>query len=481
MTADLRKNTMDNINLSNESLIIGINKTVKTIENCYGPAGSNVIIEEPLYPYFRVTNDGKLIVDKVLLANPNENIGANIIKEAGDKADKDSSDGRKTTMLILRSILEEALKSDEQPLKIKRALDAALPKVIEAIDLIKKPVEVEQIGSVASIASESPEIGELIQKIYSEIGKGGIIEIDNSNIPTSYYTLKDGVKFRGCSLLAPYMFNKGETAVYSKPHILVTRNKISTIADVDPLFQKLSTAGINEVVIFCNDIDVSVLDALAFTHKKGIFKTCIIKFPVLWKDWIVEDIAKVTGATIVESMNGLALKDCDIGHLGTCDKITVSREDTTILGIKDISEHIKDLETQSLENDQLKIRIAWLNTKAAILKMGASSESELAYIFKKAKDAIGASYLALKDGVIPGGGVTLLKVSQETDNEILKIALAAPFNQIVKNGTIPDENNEFAPDVLDSSLVVKNAVRNAISIAGTILTARTIITNPIKE
>lgn len=468
----------DNIYTEEEcqgKLLSGIDKACRIIALSYGPTGSNALLGEHFPPFHSITNDGKSIVDKIKLADPLEQIGVDIMKEIGEKAEKDSGDGRKTTMIIANEILKEGRKSKITPMEVKRSLDDCVPTIITALNTQRKKITPNKIGRVASIAAENENLGYVLQEIYTSIGKNGIVEIEPSGTFETTYELKDGVRLRNAGYIAPYMANEGDKAVYNKPKILITKEKISTVQSLDPLLLKLTDPKVNitSLVIYCEDIDPSLLGFLALTHSKGVFKTLIIKAPKLWKDWLYEDFAKITGATIVSPDNGVTLATTELKHLGTCDKIITTKEETTVVGIKNISEHLAHLKAQN--TDESKLRLAWLETKAAILKIGASSESELSYLMKKAQDGRNASYQALKDGVVPGAGLALLEISLDhlpntVGGSILKTALAAPYAQIKANGV-----EIISPKVLDPVLVIRNAVTNAISIAGTILTTKVVI------
>jgi chaperonin GroEL len=497
-----------------DKFISGIEKTCEVVEGTYGAAGGNSIVEHELYPYHVITNDGKTMMDAVRLDDRFEKIGSNFMKEAGGKADKDSGDGRKTTAILTRAIIREARNSKELPMVIKKSLDECVSIIHASIDSEKRDITPDSVRSVATIASENERIGELLQEIYQKIGKDGIVELDNSNTFETFYEIKDGVRFRNAGFISPYMANEGTSAVYKKPSILITKQKISTINDLDSTFRKLVNSGISECVVYCDSIDASVVDALAFTHSKGIFKTLIIKAPTLWKDWFFEDFAKITGATIVEPASGVTLKNVELSHLGTCEKIITTKEETTVIGFKDVSEHIARLLSDN--TDESKLRASWLNGKAAILKLGANSESELSYISKKAKDGRNASALALKDGVVVGGGISLInaisKLPDTIGGNILKKALLTPTAQIVKNfgeeqktgkrvlmwllNKTPADSfggtkgfdalngkmvDMWEANIIDPAIVVKNAVKNAISVAGTAITARSVIALPVKE
>ncbi len=477
----------DNIysdNEAREKLIRGIDKVVDTIKVSYGASGSNCIVEDTLIPYHRVVNDGKTIVDAIKLSDSVENIGANIVKEVADKSDKESGDGRKTTMLLLQAILKEGMKCKESPMDIKRSLDECLPVILKSIDEQTKEITIEEVGKIAEIASESKELGQYFQEIYRSIGKDGVVELENSGLPNTFFTVTEGVRLIGCGYQYAYMCNedKGRKAIYKAPKVLIVKQKISSINELDKILREVHNHGTDELVIFGDEIDPLVSQSLAFLHQ-GItpdgrpiqaFKTLVIKSPVLWKDWLFEDFAKITGATIIDPTQGTTLKSFQYSYLGYCDKIISSKEETVVLGTRDISEHLKVLE--EVGTDDSKLRISRLKTKTAILKLGANSESELSYVRAKALDARNASYLALNGGVVQGAGLALVQASGHMANMetigsvILNRALCYPHKQIAEN------SNKFNKDVLDPAIVVKNAITNALSVASTILTTRNVIT-----
>lgn len=474
---------MDNINKDISLFLNGISKVAEVVKPTYGPYGTNVFVEDTLYPYYVITNDGKVMIDKIKLANPVENGGANYAKEAGDRAEKDSGDGRKTTIILLDEIAIESRKSLANPNDIRRSLNECIPLVEEIIGKETIPITVDQVSDVASIASESRVVGDLLQQVYQKIGSDGIVELGHSNTYDTLIEVKEGVRLRNCGYMASYMKNNGEDAVYANPKILITKQKVSTINDLNPLFEQLSNKGINEIVIFCEEFDAKVLSALAYTHKQSIFKSLIIKAPILWKDWIFEDFAKITGATIVEPESGVTLKSVTLDHLGTCGKITTSADETTVIGIKNVDDHIAYLERKGEENDQMKVRAMWLNSKAALLKLGAKNDTELNYLTKKAKDGRNSAALALKGGVVQGAGKTIQKIGESMPDtvggNILRIALAKPREIIIKNAG--DNKLDESKPVVDAAIVIRNAVINAISLAGMAITPRDTITLPPKQ
>lgn len=502
----------DNIHLAEgtKKLLAGIDKTVSMIRGTYGAAGGNVVLQEFFYPYHSVRNDGKAIVDKIVLADSVENIGANIVKEAGDKADKDSGDGRKTTMILTQAIFEAAQGSKAQPLEIKRSLDECLPIILDSVRSQSKHIGVEEVKSVATIASESEQIGGLISDIYGEIGSEGIIEIENSNLPTTFYEVTEGVRLRNAGYFGAYSTTEAGKAVYKNPLILISKEKVTSVDQLEPIFAMMQRQGKNELVIYCDDIDMSVASLLAYTHLTGGFKTLIIKSPSLWKDWLFEDFAKITGATPIDFKEGKTFASFAYADLGTCDKIVATKDETRIIGTKDISAHVEAL--KALNTDESKVRVSWLQTKVAVLKVGANSESELSYVAKKAADACHASYLALKSGVVSGGGIALLNASRNLPDtiggRIMKKALKVPLKTLLNNAGFEvieknDKKNKKAiyiggkdfeggfgfdvkngcfknmveSGIIDPTIVVANAVTNSVSIASTVLTLKGIITS----
>ncbi len=479
-----------------ESIVRGINKIADAVKLTIGAAGTNAILEEDLYPNYVITNDGYSILEKAHFEDPLEELGRKILFDSVSRANKQSGDGSTTTTILTQAILAEGLKTGVSGMEIKRSLDAVLPLIEAGIDAQKRIISPTEVHAVATISCEDEEIGKLIGEVYQAIGPDGIVELDNSKTFGTYFEIKEGVRF-AAGVVSPYMLTKGASAEYDKPAILVVRSRISSINDVIPAIEKVSASGKKELVIFCDDIADGVVSTLIMNHLKGIFSVCIIKAPVLWKEFVFEDFAKATGATIVSDKTGLVLKAVTMTDLGSCQKIIVTKDETTLLGIKDIAEHVSYLKDTG-DDDSLR-RVAWLTTKAAVIRLGANSESELSYKRLKVEDAVNAARLALEDGVVVGGGVALLNVSTGLPDTlgggILREALKAPIRQIVENGGFEpytpsnmlgvgeDPNkgfdaktgkvvNMWDAQIIDPAKVIKNAVRNAISVAGTALTIR---------
>lgn len=484
-------------------LVAGIEKGFDAIKSSYGSAGSNVVIESGLNPGHEITNDGRKILDSIKLADPVENIGLNILKEVAKKSDEISGDGRKTSVILTHAIVKEGLKCKESAMEIKKSLDECLPIILKSIDDQTKQIRTDEVGKIASVASESEELGRLFGEIYNKIGKDGIVELDLSNLPGTSYDITEGVKLLNCGFHYPYMANedKGRQAVYKNPYVLISKQKITNIKQLDGIMKHLFKQGKDEFVIFCDEIDTTVSQALYQLHQgisrevEGMvrsvkIKTLVIKAPTLWKDWIYEDFSKITGAKIIDGVTH-TLERLQLHELGSCDKVVTTKDQTVVLGIKDIKDHLKVLEEEGT-NDS-KLRISRLCTKTAILKLGANSDSELSYLKGKALDARNASYLALQGGIVEGAGQLLVRIAlyptaktgeltlpDTVGGNILKKALAYPHRQIKENSDLhkllkeSDESIWVLEDVFDPAIVVKNSITNALSVASTVLTSKAV-------
>jgi len=487
-----------------DKIVIGIEKGCEVISQTYGSGGSNAEIEHIYSPFHLTTNDGKQILDSIKLQDRYENVGLEILKEITSKIEKVSGNGRKTAVILAGSILKEGLKSKLKPNDLKESLMSCLDLILANLDSQSKKIGYEDVGKVAGIASENAELGKIFQEIYTQIGKDGVVEIDNSELPDTFYEITEGVRLRNCGFMFPYMANtdKGRSSVFNSPSVLVVKEKIANTHQLDDIFKQITKSGKSELVIFCNEIDMNVSQTLAQLHQGVMkadgtsftFKTLVIKAPTLWKDWMFEDFAKITGAKIINPAEGTSLKTFSMSWLGTCERITTTKDETVITGIKDISDHIAVLQEKG-DSDSL-LRISWLKTKTAILKLGANSDTELSVLKGKASDARNSSYLALTDGVVAGGGIAYINaiasLPKTPGGKILTEVLKTPFKQIVENsgkhcdielvGGNDGYNsktckivNMFDEGILDATLVVKNSVIAALSVISTVLTTKTVI------
>jgi len=501
-----------------EKLMIGIKKVASAVGATMGTGGSNAVLEAMENPGHLMTNDGFSIANSIKLADPIEEMGRRILVEAINRANKSSGDGSSTTAVLTAAIIEEGLKhlGDASPMDIKRSLEACLPLIEASIAKQKRELftddklNLDVLKQVATISSEDEGIGNTIAEIYAEIGKSGIIQWDISKTAEDTYTIGSGLTIEGAGYLSPYMCDIDEKtgsflngARWKNPKILLTKQKIASAAEFNELFQALYNQEVREVVVFCDDIEAPVIPDLIKTRAMRGFKTMVVKMPVLWRDQWYEDLARTSGATVIDPVAGLRLKDAKPEHLGTFGHVTVTKEDTFIDGIKDVSEYVAELEKEA--TDDSKLRASRLNTKTARYFVGAHSDSALSYRRLKVEDAISAAWQALNGGIVPGGGATLLNVSavmpKTVGGTILKSALEAPARQIYANAGVHVDGflysgtdvggldtrikeevpNMFDAGIIDPANIVLNACKNAVSVAAAILTANTVVTLPVED
>ena len=500
----------DNLYLGDDAraaLMRGVDKVANAVKGTLGAGGYNALIEDPRPPFTIATNDGVSVARSIVLADPVEQMGARLMQEIGAKSDKDGGDGTTTSITLAQAILHEGLKSDGSPMEIKRSLEACLPIILQSIDDQTKEITVSEVGKVAAISAEDEKMGALIQEIYEKIGKDGILYTDISKTADDYYTEGVGVKIDGAALASPYMADVDEAGTFAKsitlkkPKILITKQRIASALDLNEIVTGLYNAGTKELVIFADEIDASVIPDLILTRAKSGFRFVVIKMPVLWKDQWFEDIAKMTGATIIDPTLGIGFKEYKPTYLGTCGSILADKNETCLDGILDIADFISTLTATG--DDGSLLRASRLNTKSARLFVGASSDSALSYKRLKLEDARNAAYQALHGGVVAGGGVALKNcvpfLPDTIGGNMLKNALYVPMEQIMLNAGkainagsmfLTDNPNEgfnaktgemvdmFDAGIIDPAKIVKNSITNAISVAATVLTTRVIVCLP---
>jgi chaperonin GroEL len=490
-----------------EKMFAGIKKVANVVGGTMGTGGYNGLVEAIENPGHLLTNDGITLAQNMYLADPVEEMGRKVLLEAISRANKASGDGSSTTCVLTSAIIEEGLKhlEDNSPMDIKKSLEECLPLIEESINSQKRDITVNEVKQVATISAEDEGIGQTLQDIYQQIGKDGIVHWDISKTGKDFYTIGKGITVDGAGFVSPYMADLDEQtgqfkniARWTRPKILITRQKIVSAGDFNDLFSALNAKDIKEVVVFCDEYEANVVADLVRTRAVRGFKALLVKMPTLWKDWWYEDLAKATGATIIDPNAGISMKMAKIEHLGTCENIVVDKENSYLDGIQDVTEHVKTLEEEG--SDDSKLRASRLNTKTARYFVGAGSDSALSYRRLKVEDAISASWQALQNGVVAGGGVTLLQVAQKLPNSlggiILGKALMSPAKQIVNNiGTdlsfngmgkdnkgINTKTGElvdmFEAGIIDPANVTLNSVRNALSVASAILTTNVIIQLP---
>jgi len=493
----------DNLHVGKEArsgLIQGIMKAASAVGATMGTRGANCLIQCIENPQHYVTNDGATILQSIHFADPLEEMGKNILVEAVSRANKQSGDGSSTTTVLTAAIIEEGLKCTDNAIDIKRSLEEALPIVEEQIKAQSKEITVETVAQVATISAEDEEIGNRIQDIYQQIGKDGIVYWDVSKTTEDSYSIGTGINIHDAGFLSPYMCDANDAGQNTNqirlknPYILVTKQKITSAVDFEKIGAELFAKTVTDLVVFADEVEPLVVPDLIKTRMMRGFRFIIVKMPTIWKDQWFEDIALASGAKLVDPSAGLPMREVKMEHLGTVGDIIITKSDTYIDGIKDLSEHVKKLEDEA--TDETAHRASRLNTKTARYFVGAPSESALSYRRLKVEDAISAAYQALHGGIVPGAGnaMACVHLPDTIGGRILEVALLKPMLQIMSNAGITiktepakgkgyDTRTRELVDLVEAGIVNPtnveiNAIRNAISVAATVLSAPTVVTLP---
>lgn len=515
---------------------VGIDKVADTVKSTLGPKGRNVILDKG-FGSPTITNDGVSIAKEIELEDKFENIGADLIKEVASKTNDVAGDGTTTSTIITQALIREGLKFVEtglSPVGLRRGMEKAKSDIIEILKENSKPVSSkEEIAQVATISAESKEMGEMIARVMDEVGGDGVITVEESQTFGLEKEIVEGMKFDK-GYISPYMITnvESQTAELKDTHILITDKKISSIQEVLPLLEKLAGMGKKELVIIAEDVDGEALTTLVLNKLRGSLNVLAIKAPEFGdnKKAILEDIAVLTGATVVSEEKGMDLKASDLSVLGLAQKVISEKDDTTIVGgkgkKKSITERIEQIKSlaekadSSYEKEKLQKRAARLGGGVAVIRVGAATETELTYVKHKMEDALAATRAAVEEGIVAGGGVALAKSAStlgdknkhadyefQAGYETLVRALSEPLKQIVLNAgkrsadvvldkVISEKSvhfgydaakDEFVPDMLKSGIidplkVTRTALENAVSVAAMLLTTEAVVTDlPQKE
>lgn len=487
-------------------LLSGIKKAAQAVGATMGTRGSNALIQAVENPGYLATNDGATILQSIRFADPLEELGRTILVEAVSRANKQSGDGSSTTTVLTAAIIEEGMKclDKHSAIEIKRSLEMCLPDVEDCIRAQSKEITVDDVAQVATISAEDVEIGNRIQEIYQQIGKDGMVYWDLSKTTEDSYSIGSGITVHDAGYFSPYMCDANEAGQSTnqirlkKPKLLFTKQKFASIADLEAIGTQLYGKEVKDLIMFVDEVEPLVVPDIIKTRMMRGFRIVVVKMPVIFKDQWFEDLVKATGATLVDPAAGLPLREVKMEHLGTCGDIIITKTDTYIDGITDLTDHINALKEEATEESLH--RAARLNTKTARYYVGAPSESALSYRRLKVEDAISAAYQALHGGIVPGAGTTLANSRTTEDTvggHILFTALKAPMLQILKNAGLKEEIGLSAgyghdtrtgeivdlveAGIVDPTNVVVNALRNAVSVAATVLSAPTVVTFPHED
>jgi len=504
----------------------GVDKLTNAVKVTLGPKGRNVVLDKG-FGSPEITNDGVTIAKEIELENKFENIGAEIVKEVASKTNDLAGDGTTTATLLTQAIITQGLKNvaaGANPLAIKRGIEKGVKAVIGELKKISKAVAGKsEIAQVATISAEDSEIGDLIADAIQEIGKEGVITVEESQTLGLTKEVVKGMRFDK-GYVSPYMITNTEKmqAEYSDPYILITDKKISSIQEILPLLEKITQSGKKDIVIIAEDVDGDALATLVVNRLRGAFNALAIKAPGFGdrRDEMLEDIAVLTGGQVISEKVGLKLENAEMKMLGSARKVITDKENTIIVegqGKKpEIEARINQIKTEldksdsDFDKEKLQERLAKLAGGVAVLKVGAATESEQKYKQAKTEDALAATKAAIAEGIVPGGGVALIRALKGLEGvkargdakiglSILKRALEEPLRQIAMNAgqdgaVVVDEVKKnkgaygynaaknkyedlFEAGIIDPTKVTRSALENAASAAAMLLTTECVITD----
>lgn len=504
-----------------QSIKAGIDKVADTVKATLGPRGRNVILDKK-HGTPVVTNDGVSIAKDIELEDRFENMGANLIKEVASKTNDIAGDGTTTSTILTQALITEGLKFIEtgiSPIALRLGMEKAMQDVITKLKAQSKETATkEEIAQVATISAESSEMGEMIAGVIDKVGKDGVITVEESQTIGLSTEIVEGMEFSNGFISHNMITNpEAQTAEIKKPYILLTDRKLSAIHDIIPFLEKFAQAGKKDLVIIAEEVDGEALTSIVINKIKGTINALTVRCPGIGdgKKEILEDIASLTGGTVVSEEKGMDMKDVDLEMLGRAQRVVSSKSNTTIVGGSgDITARVKSIEAQlkatDNEYDQVQIqkRIAKLTGGVAIIKVGAATETELIYTKHKMEDALAATVAAVEEGIVSGGGVALVKAknaSKDSDYEFqagydtLMKAIDEPLKQIVYNAgkRSPDvvldqvtkggesfgydaKEDKYVEDmikagIIDPLKVTKTALTNAVSVAGMLLTTESVV------
>lgn len=514
-----------------KALEAGVDALANTVKITLGPKGRNVVLDRP-YGAPLITNDGVTIAKDVVLADPFENMGAQIIREVATKTNDVAGDGTTTASVLAQAIVKEGLKNvaaGANPMVLKRGIMYATEQAVEELKKISKDVEDKTaIAQVASISASDEKIGQLISDAMEKVGKDGVITIEEGKQMTTELNVVEGMQFdRG--YVSPYLVTNTDkmSAELDNPVILITDKKISNIQEILPLLEQVLKNGL-KLLIISDDIEGEALTTIIVNKLKGVFNVVAVKAPGFGdrRKAYLEDIAILTGGTYISSDLGYELKDITLDMLGRAKSVRVDKDNTTIVGgfgrQEDIAARVASIRAQIAEStsdydkEKLQERVAKLAGGVAVIGVGAATEVEMKEKKLRIEDALNATRAAVEEGIVAGGGTALLSVipavkkacaklegDEATGAKIVIRALEAPVRQIAANAGIDggivantiisskkanygfDAQREVYCDmvkagILDPTKVTRSALQNAASVASTLLTTESLVTD-IKE
>lgn len=510
----------------------GVDKLTDTVKVTLGPKGRNVVLEKK-FGAPQITKDGVTVAKEIELSNAYENLGAQMVKEVASKTGDDAGDGTTTATILAQAIINVGLKNvtaGANPMDLKRGIDKAVAVVVKSVAKQAKVVgddlnKIEQIARVS--ANNDDEIGKLIARAMGKVKKEGVITVEEAKGTETTVEVVEGMQFdRG--YISPYFVTDAEKmeADLENPYILIHDKKISTMKDLLPILETTAQNG-RPLMIIAEDVESEALATLVVNRLRGSLKVCAVKAPGFGdrRKEMLEDLAILTGGTVVSEEKGLKLEHTTVDMLGQAEKITVDKENTTIVNGSGASDAIAarvnqikkqiDTTTSDYDKEKLQERLAKLAGGVAVLYIGAASEVEMKEKKDRVDDALSATRAAIEEGTVPGGGVAYIRAiadldklkgnneDQTTGVEIIKRAIEEPLRQIVlnsgKEGAVVVQEvkkgkddfgynalldkfeNLYESGVIDPAKVVRIALENAASIAGMLLTTEAIVVEEVSD
>lgn len=514
-------------------LQIGVNTLANAVSVTLGPKGRNVLIQKKNQPP-HITKDGVTVAKNIILSDPFEDQGAQLVKEVASKTNDLAGDGTTTATVLTQAIFNDGYKmvtAGANPMDLKRGIDKAVSKVVETLKSQSKPISTnEEIKQIATISANNDEIiGSMLADAMEKVGKDGVITVEEANGTNTEVKVVEGMQFDK-GYISPYFVTnqeKMETELQN-PFIILYDRRISAMSDLLPILENLSQIGSRPILIIAEDVESEALATLVVNKLRGILNIAAVKAPAMGqrRNDILQDIAVLTGATVISTELGIELKDATVDMVGSCEKVVIDKNTTTIINGSGDSDDIKnrisviktqiEKSTSDYDKENLQDRLAKLSGGVAIIYIGASTETEMKEKKDRVVDALHATRAAVQEGTVVGGGLALINAAKyldvftETTNhdqqlgvDIIASAIQSPFRTIIKNaGGSPDVilnevmkrgNNigynaltdEYVDmmkaGIIDPTKVSRLALEHAASVAGLLLTTECVIVDEKEE
>jgi chaperonin GroEL len=511
----------------------GVDQLANAVKVTLGPKGRNVVIDKK-FGAPTVTKDGVTVAKEVELSDPIENMGAQMVREVASKTSDVAGDGTTTATVLAQAIVREGLKNvtaGANPMDLKRGIDLAVQKIVEGLREMSKTVgdDKEKIAQVGSISANNDKtIGELIANAMEKVGKDGVITVEEAKGTETTLDVVEGMQFdRG--YLSPYFVTDAESmeAILEDPYILIHDKKISAMKDLLPLLEKVAQSG-KSILVIAEEVEGEALATLVVNKLRGTLKVCSVKAPGFGdrRKAMLEDVAILTGGTVISEEKGFKLENAQLSYMGTAKRVTIDKDNTTIVEgagkREDIKKRINEIKqqidktTSDYDKEKLQERLAKLSGGVAVLKIGASTEVEMKEKKSRVEDALHATRAAVEEGIVPGGGVAYIRCLKKLDEvktenedqkigiEIVRRSLEEPIRWIVQNAGLEGSvvvnkvkegkddygfnaqseqyENLIKSGVIDPTKVTRIALENAASVAALLITTEaTIVEKPEKK